>query len=59
MDMDTFKELMEAKLALMQLQITQLTERLDKVISNLKWVLGILVPVATVLLQTLMNKFIE
>jgi len=53
MDEEGFKELMEAKLALMQLQINQLSERMDRVINNLKWVLGLLVPFLTVALQEL------
>lgn len=53
MDEEGFKELMEAKLALMQLQINQLSERMDRVINNLKWVLGLLVPFLTVTLQEL------
>jgi hypothetical protein len=56
MDEETFKELMEAKLALMQLQINQLSERLDKVINNLKWVLGLMCPILTVALQKLSDN---
>lgn len=55
----SFRELMEAKLELMQLQINQLSERLDKVINNLKWVLGILVPILTVILQQLADKYLS
>lgn len=58
-DKVSFRELMEAKLELMQLQINQLSERLDKVISNLKWVLGIMVPIATVILQQLADKYLS
>lgn len=56
MDEETFKELMEAKIALMQLQINQLSERLDKVVNNLKWVLGLCVPILTVILQKLSDN---
>lgn len=58
-DKVSFRELMEAKLELMQLQINQLSERLDKVISNLKWVLGIMVPILTVILQQLADKYLS
>lgn len=57
-DKVTFRELMEAKLELMQLQINQLSERFDRVISNLKWILGIMVPVLTVILQQLTDKYL-
>lgn len=39
-------------------KLNAINERLDKVINNLKWVLGIMVPVLTVILQTIISKLI-
>lgn len=53
---ETFRELIETKFRIIEIQIDHTNKRLDGLISNLKWIIGVFVPVITVVLNTLITE---
>ena len=56
---DTFRELIDLKFANMNLKIDHLSQRVDGLISNLKWVIGVVVPVITVVLNAAITEVLQ
>lgn len=59
MDIDSLKELIEKQFEIIDLKIAHTNKRIDGLITNLRWVIGIVVPVLTVILQTVIERIIK
>lgn len=59
MEVEALKELLEAKLKLIELQIVHTNQRIDGLIAVLKWVIGLVVPILTVILQTAIQEVMK
>lgn len=59
MDVDALKEVLETKLKLIELQIVHTNQRIDGLIAVLKWVIGLVVPILTVILQTAIQEVMK
>jgi hypothetical protein len=58
-EVDALRETIKLQLELIQLQIQHTNQRIDGLISVLKWVIGLVVPILTVILQTAIGEFIK